>query len=240
VFNPAVATLFDFRTAQGDGSRFVYVVPVAADQALVEVTEFVPRSAAPPTPADRRASLSAYLADVLRCGDVEVMREESAVIALRTAPTPRRRGRVLAIGAGAGLVKASTGYAYQRVQRDSRAVAGSLRRFGHPFAVPGSHSRHRLLDAALLAAFDRDPSQLERAFARLMFGNPVERVLRFLDEDSRVPEELRLIATLPPAPYLRAIAQVLRSPRRSPVPRAVHPTDGPGPPRRRPADRASR
>jgi hypothetical protein len=31
-------------------------------------------------------------------------------------------------------------------------------------------------------------------------------VLRFLDEDTGVRDDLRLIASLPPAPYLRALA----------------------------------
>jgi lycopene beta-cyclase len=79
-----------------------------------------------------------------------------------------------------------------------------LVRHGHPFDVPRPSRRHHLLDAALLEVLDRDPPRLEQVFARLFAANPVERVLRFLDEDAGVGEELRLIASLPPAPFLRA------------------------------------
>jgi lycopene beta-cyclase len=58
----------------------------------------------------------------------------------------------------------------------------------------------------LLEVLDRDPAELERAFTRLFLANPAERVLRFLDEDTGIADELRLIATLSPAPYLRAAA----------------------------------
>jgi hypothetical protein len=54
---------------------------------------------------------------------------------------------------------------------------------------------------------DRDPAQLERAFARLFEAHPTARVLRFLDEDSPATDLLALMASLPPGPYLRALAR---------------------------------
>ena len=205
-FDPRTPTLFDFRTPQRGGARFVYVLPDDPHRALVELTEFVPRRARPPSAADRRAALDAYLHDVVRGGDYRILRSESAVLALRTRPYRHRGRHVVAIGARGGLVKASTGYAYQRIQRDSAAIAESLRRHGHPFAVPTQRRRHRLLDAVLLEVLDRDPGQLEVAFARLFHRNPAERVLRFLDEDTGIGDELHLMASLPPVPYLRALA----------------------------------
>ncbi len=215
VFDPATPTLFDFRTPQGDGARFVYLLPDDPHRALVELTEFVPRGAQPPTPAARGAALAGYLRDVLRGGDHEILRTESAVLPLRAYPPARGSGRVLAIGAQGGLVKASTGYAYQRIQRDSAAIARSLAWRGHPFDIPPPRRRHRLLDAVLLDVLDRDPAQLERAFARLFFANPAERVLRFLDEDSAVRGELGLVVSLPKAPNVRALAT--RAMRRTPA-----------------------
>jgi len=114
---------------------------------------------------------------------------------------------VLTIGAAAGMVKASTGYAFQRIQRDSAAIAASLVQNGHPFATPAVRSRYRVLDAVMLDVLERDPAQLELAFAQLFRGNPVERVLSFLDEATRIADDLKLMASLPPGPYLRALAR---------------------------------
>jgi lycopene beta-cyclase len=214
VFEPQIPVLFDFRIRHAGGARFGYVLPDGSHRALVELTEFVPRHADPPTAAERGHALGAYLRDVLDCPGYRVIRTESAVLPLRVRPPSRRRGRgrVLAIGARAGLVKASTGYAYQRIQRDSEAIARSLARYGHPFDLPVTRRRHRLLDAVLLELLDRDPPQLELAFATLFSANPAERVLRFLDEDTTVRDELRLIATLPPGPYIRAaVARAARA-----------------------------
>jgi lycopene beta-cyclase len=211
VFDPQTPILFDFRTPQVGGARFVYVLPDDAHRALVELTEFVPGRVRPPAAAARREALAEYLRDVLRSGDYTILRTESAVLPLRTCPPPRGGRRVLRIGARGGLLKASTGYAYQRIQRDSEAIAGSLIRHGHPFDLPAPRRRHRLLDAILLEVLDRDPAQLERAFARLFSANPAERVLRFLDEASDLRDESRLIASLPPMPYLRAAGRALHS-----------------------------
>jgi lycopene beta-cyclase len=230
VFDPESAVLLDFRAPRDGavGARFAYTLPDDRYRAFVELTEFVPRHAQPPAPAVRSAALAGYLTDVLRCGGYDVVRTESAVLPLRAYPPPRGAGRVLAIGARGGLVKASTGYAYQRIQRDSAAVARSLVRHGHPFDLPQPRARHRALDAVLLDVLDRDPAELERTFARLFRGNPAEQVLRFLDEDTGVPEELRLVTSMPPAPYLHAAA--------ARTVRAVA-GRGPGPTARAPGDR---
>jgi len=204
VFEPDTPVLFDFRTPQQCNARFVYVLPDDPYRALVELTAFVPRHARPPTPAERTEALAGYLATA---GDYTVLGTESAILPLRSRAPARGTGRVLRIGARGGLVKASTGYAYQRIQRDSAAIAESLARHGHPFALPRTPPRYRLLDAVLLDVLRREPARLEEAFARLFAANPAERVLRFLDEDTRVPDEARLIASLPPVPYLRALAR---------------------------------
>jgi lycopene beta-cyclase len=182
------------------------VLPEDRNRGLVELTAFVPRHAQPTAAAARRAALADYLRDVLHAGTYTILRTESAVLPLRAVPLRRGGRHTLAIGAHGGLIKASTGYAYQRIQRDSAAIADSLVDHGHPFHRPRSGARRRLLDAVLLDVLDRDPAQLERAFDRRFAGNPVERVLRFLDEDTGLRDDLRRMASLPPGPYLRALA----------------------------------
>ncbi|HET9518716.1 MAG TPA: lycopene cyclase family protein [Actinoplanes sp.] len=214
VFDPEVPVLFDFRTEQGDGSRFVYVLPDDPYRALVEVTAFVPRHAATPSPSERDVALATYLREVLAVDNYDVVRREAAVLALVTHPHRRAGRRVLRIGAAGGLIKASTGYAYTRIQRDSAAIVASLIGHGHPFAAPRQRRRHRLLDRVLLTVLDREPALLQDSFARLFDGAPAARVLRFLDEDTGVGEELRLISTLRAGPFGAAAWAALRAARR--------------------------
>lgn len=209
VFDPGVPTLFDFRTPRSAAASFVYVLPFDRRHALVEHTTF-----AAPAVADaaadgetQRAALSEYLDTVLRAGPYRVEREEAAALPLSARPVRRRRGDVLAIGTEAGLLKPSTGYAYERIRRDSVAIADSLAEHGHPFAIGEPSWRHRLLDGALLDVITARPAQLERAFAGLFDRPSAEPVLRFLDERTSVREEAALFTALPAVEYARAAAR---------------------------------
>ncbi|SFR02445.1 lycopene beta-cyclase [Lentzea waywayandensis] len=202
-FDVETPTLFDFRTPQGHGASFVYVLPVDAHHALVEHTSFI-APGAPQDVAAQREALAEYLADVVGTGGHDVEREEHAVLPLRSAQSPRRNGNALTIGVEAGMMKASTGFAYQRIQRDSAAIAESLRRHGDPFHLPASPSRFRMFDGVLLDVIRREPAQLEQAFGALFRFRTAEPALRFLDEATSVTQEWRLFAGMPAAPYLTA------------------------------------
>ena len=47
-------------------------------------------------------------------------------------------------------------------------------------------------------------------FAQLFQRNPVERVLRFLDEKTNWADNLRIMNSVSAGPFLRSIGQVLR------------------------------
>lgn len=205
-FDPEVPTFFDFRTQRLGGASFAYVLPFDAHHALVEHTSFVPPDT-PITPLAQRDALADYLTEVVDVGDYAVTGEESGRLPLRPGGVPRRHGDVLAIGAGAGLVKGSTGYAYQRIQRDSAAIARSLSRHGHPFDLPEPLARHRLFDGALLDVVARNPAQLERVFNVIFRYRTAEPALRFLDESTTVGQECRLFAGMPTATFAAAVVR---------------------------------
>lgn len=202
-FDAEIPTLFDFRTSQINGASFVYVLPFDAHHALVEHTSFTAPGVAEDAVAQQEA-LAEYLSEVVRTGGHEIERVEHAVLPLRSEEVSRRHGAVLAIGTEAGLLKASTGFAYQRIQRDSAAIAESLRRHGHPFDLPVPPARFRMFDGVLLDVVRREPAQLERAFGALFRYRTAEPALRFLDEASSMPQEWQLFAGMPAATYLAA------------------------------------
>lgn len=202
VFDPAVPVLMDFRTTQDDGLGFVYVLPTSARSALVEHTRF---SRGEHRPSEADEDLRTYLEQVLALGPHRVVGVERGRIALGTSGPPAPGRRVVPIGGPAGMVRASTGYGYARMQRHSADLVDSLVRHGHPFDVAGRPRRHRSLDRILLRAIGQDPGRVVDAFERLFTRNPGERVLRFLDEDTSPRQELALVLSLPPAPFLRAV-----------------------------------
>lgn len=233
VFNPRAATLMDFRTPQGNATRFFYVLPFSERRALVEYTVF---SAEEHRRVDTDQALKAYLKNTLRIaggarsehahvrhtgmppssfddapdnGGYRIVSEERGVIPVTDQPCPRRIGRhVMTIGTPGGRVKPTTGYAFMRIQKDSEAIMRSLLENGHPFAVPGDSRRYQLYDSMMLHIMAHHGEQVKPIFTRMFRRNPIHRILRFLDEAGSIWENLRLILTLPPRVFLQALFRI--------------------------------
>lgn len=209
-FDPSVATLFDFRTPQHGEMRFVYVLPFSARRALVEYTLF---SAELLADHEYVTALESYIDEVLGISGYRVVDREKGVIPMTDEPVERREGsRTLAIGTRGGRVKASTGYAFRRTQKDTAAIVDSLEHHGHPFAIPTPPARVHALDSTLLQVMYRRGEYSEKTFVNLFRKNPISRLLAFLDEETGLWQTVALMATVPIGVFLRAFwrTQILR------------------------------
>jgi lycopene beta-cyclase len=231
--DPAIATLFDFRTPQAAGLAFVYVLPFAPGRTLVEHVFTGPADAVPPAPAD---ALGEYLHIRLglRAGSYTVVSREQGNSWLSDARHPRRGGRrICTIGTRGGRLKPSSGYALTRIEADSAAIVRSLTHHGHPFRLPRERRIYRWLDAIFLGVLAREPGRAPRIFAALM-RRPAD-TLRFLDERPRLPDLLRLLMVLPTLLFLRAAWRWLWTRRRPQGGEATSRTTSHPPARRRAA-----
>jgi lycopene beta-cyclase len=204
-FDPQVATLMDFRVAQFDDARFVYVLPLDEHSALVEYTVFSP-ALLPREEYGRH--LASYIAEQLHIATFDVQHEEFGVIPMTDAPFPAGQGgRVINIGTAGGCTKPSTGYTFLRIQRRSQRIAQALKATGHPGAYdsPG-RSRYALFDSVLLNVLESGRAQGRRVFTDLFSRNPPQRVLRFLDEDTTPAEDLRIMSSVDIPAFVGATA----------------------------------
>jgi len=204
-FDPGVATFMDFRVPQKGGTCFVYVLPTSPREALVEYTVFSPTVW---PRAAYEAELRAYLQGVRGIDAYEIGRTETGVIPMTDRPFPARRGdRVVTIGTAGGQTKASTGYTFRRVVRHARALAEALARTGRPH-LPVRGRRHDWMDGVLLRALATERQDGAAFFSRLLERNPPERVLAFLDEDTSLPQEVALMASVDIPLFWRVGAEV--------------------------------
>jgi lycopene beta-cyclase len=210
-FESGTATLMDFRTDQSSGVAFMYVLPTSARSALVERTVFAQPRAADPrvTECDQEELVVEYLTQCLGVGSYRVTGREIGVIPLDRRPRATPKGSMIPIGARAGMVKASTGYGFERIQRHSAAIASCLAEGRSPVHAVPTHRWNRALDNALLTVLRDDPADALSFFETLLTRNPVQRVLAFLDEDASLRTQLQLFATLPMAPFARSQARVV-------------------------------
>ncbi|MFJ8229825.1 lycopene cyclase family protein [Streptomyces sp. NPDC094448] len=221
-FDPAVADLMDFRVPQPrHGLAFGYVLPLAPDRALVEYTEF---SRTPLTAAGYDAALTHYGRDVLALGAYTVESAEQGAIPMTDARFDHRAGpSVFRIGTAGGATRPATGYTFAAVQRQSRAVAASLR--AGRATVPPPHGRRALaMDAVLLRALDTGRINGPDFFTTLFRRVPPERLLRFLDGGTSPREEWCIGLRTPVRAMLRTALELPFLPRRSPF--APHTGEG--------------
>lgn len=208
VFDASAATFMDFRVEQGNDVRFVYVLPYDSQTALVEFTLFSPELV-PQEVYD--TGLQTYINRQLGVDHYTIQHVEYGVIPMTDAPFRRRPSlHVMNIGTAGGMTKASTGYTFQRIQRQSAKIAASLRETGQPFYPEPPLSRHAWMDSVLLKVLDSGLEQGRTFFEQLFSRNAPQRVLRFLDEETTLLEELALMATVNVCAFLIASWDVTR------------------------------
>ena len=198
------AVLMDLRVPQPPrGTGFGYLLPMGDGTALVEYTELAPGAA-----EDERleAGLEGYL-DALGLGSAERLRPEQGSIPMTDArhrTRDRGRDRVLRIGTVGGATRPSTGYTFTAMHRQASAVAAAVRDGRDPVPPPAYPARHLRADALLLRGLLSGDIDGSRFFPVLFERNPVARVLDFLDGLTSPAQDLALIASVPPAPMVRA------------------------------------
>ena len=210
-FDPSVVEFMDFRSPQHHEARFIYVLPFGPRRALVEYTLF---SETPLPKAEYEAHITDYLQYTLglAAGQYRVIAEEAGAIPMTDHPLPARAGsNIVNLGTRGGRAKPSTGYAFRRIQAHSARLVAALAATGHPPAdATGDRWQFRLFDTLLLDIMQRRGETTRDIFRQLFARNPVDRIFRFLDETTSWADNLRVMNSVAPGPFVRSIGHVLR------------------------------
>ena len=223
VFEPDCATLMDFRLgankmARADtpkkihsesGVRFAYVLPFLETRALVESTHFGLKSL---SPAAHESALRNYLREQLGCDNYRIIARERGDLPMASAPLPERlSARAWAIGVAGGAARASSGYAFARIETQTARLARALVRgdlLDGGGAMRGRERRARRksawLDGAFLEVMAREPELAQHCFVRLFERVPPANLARFLGESSSGADDISIIAALPKLPFCGA------------------------------------
>ena len=208
-FDPQQPEIMDFRVAQHGDCRFVYVMPFDAQTALVEFTLFNDKLL---TDAEYDADIRQYIDRFLNAGAYQITETEYGVIPMSDTHTQENPSEhIVRIGTSGGHTKASTGYTFQRTQRYLRDIVGSLTATGRPNRKPSWFSkRFKLYDSVFLNVLQKRRHPADDIFTRFYAENQPVEAFRFLDEDTRLIDELRLFISMPRWPFTAAFFDVLR------------------------------
>lgn len=205
VFNAAEATLMDFRLSQINGTSFVYMLPLTQNRALVEYTLFSKQLL---KDTDYTTVLRNYISTYLKVQNYEIAEQEFGVIPMTNMKFIKRVGRVINIGTAGGQTKGSTGYTFQFIQKHSDKLVSDLLSYGY-LKDNGSFFKKRFnfYDSTLLNILSANKMAGDKIFADLFSKNPVDRVLRFLDNETTLEDEINLMGTLPQGVFIKAALQ---------------------------------
>jgi lycopene beta-cyclase len=207
VFDPSVPVFMDFTVAQRGNTRFMYVLPVSATEALVEYTLF---SADLLTDEEYESEIRQYL-EQMGAGPVEVLEKEKGNIPMTCYPFSSLNSRhIVYIGSAGGWTKASTGFTFMRICQFTRELVSHLAagREAHRFRT---NSRYTIYDLIFLDVLHRKNHLGARIFSRMFEKNTFPSVLRFLDERSTFWSDLQIIRKSEPRlEFVRSVFQSLR------------------------------
>ncbi len=203
VFDQETATLMDFSIEQGPGANFMYVLPFSANTALVEFTAF--SSAESYSENHYIRQLEAYIKNRWNT-NYEIERTESGKIPMSNFPFSLfNDAGAINIGAAAGAIKPTTGYAFKRIMKDTQELNHLL--FDQKDRKAISSDRFKFYDQLLLQIIQHQPERVREIMTKLFSKNDWISVLKFLDEDSSLFEEISIFSSLPKRLFLKQVYQ---------------------------------
>lgn len=205
VFDPTTAVLMDFDAECDDGVQFVYVLPTSPREALVETTVFGPAAL---TPAQLRERHTQRLCARVGGNVYTVSRSEHGVLPMGHEVAPSAPGLVQA-SLFHGGARASTGYAFQRIQSWADECAAGLLRGQAPAAPAPDPWLRRAMDEVFLRVLRAQPERGGDMMRQMFERADPAGVIRFLSDRGGLRDALSIVTALPPAPFLKAAWRTL-------------------------------
>lgn len=209
VFDPQQPTLFDFRVEQKNECRFAYVLPFTPFKALVEFTVFSDNLL---DQEEYERYLRTYVENGIGTKNYTISETEAGVIPMSDEIHDEYPfQKTIRIGTSGGYVKASTGYSFRRTQERLQKLVDKLERGETPKAQRSLRDRWKMmLDSVLLNVLRQKRHPADDVFTHLFQRNEAKQVLKFLDEETTLPEDFAIMRSVPMKPFILATAEVVK------------------------------
>jgi len=209
IFDPSVATFMDFTIVQKHGTEFMYLLPLSSTKALVEYTLFtqdlLPQEA-------YSIALKEYIGSHLKINNYTIEQEEFGIIPMTNHTFKMQEGNIVNMGIAGGSAKGSSGYTFQFIQKRAKAIVQSLLQFDHPFTTTSwTEKKFHFYDSVLLNVLTHKKLNGDKIFSEIFSKVAPETILRFLDNESDLSQDLQIIKSLPTAVFLSAALEEMLS-----------------------------
>lgn len=191
VFSPEVATLMDFDIDQKGDCRFVYVLPYDEYTAMVEYTIFSENLL---DQEEYNSELYKYLDKNYKGQKYKILHEEFGVIPMSDFNyTSNLNTKIINIGTLGGATKASTGYTFYFIQKQTDFYIRQLKK-NKINKIYKPKFKYRLYDSVLLYVLKEKKIPAYTIFEDLFFKLKTQLVLKFLNENTNLIEDIILMS----------------------------------------------
>ena len=202
-FDDSMATFMDFNIPQKGNTRFMYVLPIDKKTALFEYTLF---SKDLLENSEYEDAIKDYLKEK-KVTDFEILEKENGAIPMTSFKFQELNSKsILNIGTAGGWTKASTGYTFYNTSKKTKDLVIFLKK-EDDLSMFARRTKFWFYDLLLLDVLANNNDKGSALFASIFKKVNVKTILKFLGEDSNIREDLKIITSVSPKPFVLAIVK---------------------------------
>ena len=179
----------NFNVPQKGNTRFMYLLPLNSNKALLEYTLFSENLLEKKEYTD---AISAFLKKI-PTGGYDVVEEEEGKIPMTCYRFDLKNSSyLLHIGTAGGWTKPSTGYTFQRINQKTRELVEFLKK-EQPLSRFGKRDRFWFYDLLFIDVLAKENANGADLFRRMFRKNSSRVIFKFLDEKSSLWQEFQIM-----------------------------------------------
>ncbi|WP_299101147.1 lycopene cyclase family protein [uncultured Winogradskyella sp.] len=199
-FDDSTATFMDFSVPQKDNTRFMYVLPINNKQALFEYTLF---SGELLRLSEYEDGIKNYL-NKKGIFEYKIIEKEKGNIPMTSFKFSDLNSKnILNIGTAGGWTKASTGYTFSNTAKKTKQVVSFLKQ-DNDLSKFHKKTKFWFYDLIFLDVLANNNDEGASMFSSMFMKAHIKTIFKFLDEESTLIQDLKIILSVPPKRFIQA------------------------------------
>lgn len=202
IFKSEEATFMDFSIPQKGNTRFMYVLPFSETEALLEYTLFSENTL---EKSEYEDGIRDYLEQNLENIAFEITDVEQGNIPMTCYGFHEHNSdSIINIGIAGGWAKPSTGFTFFNTSKKVSALVQHLKK-DKPLSKFYKRNKFWYYDLLLLDILHRKNHLGSSIFESMFLKRKPQLILKFLDEETSLWEDLKIISACPKMPFIKAL-----------------------------------
>jgi lycopene beta-cyclase len=206
IWNPDEFVMMDFTASFQNQTSFMYVLPIKPNEALVEFTLFTQQVL---EDSIYDLMIKKYILEKISNQPFQIIETEKGVIPMTNFPFHKTHtNRTLKIGTAGGWVRPSTGYSFKKADFYIDQIIKNIKNKQN-ISTNLFNKKYYILDTILLNILKNENEKGPEIFAQMYEKNSMKLIFKFLDGTTNLWEDLKIIFSFKPFPFIKAVFREL-------------------------------